>query len=161
MECICNNWYPIYGIKVANVGQQSVTTTHFFREPSWSGSRSRITRFTEGWGIFLDSPNACPPVFLHSLVLVSLKLWWSDLALNPLIYLFIWEIYWRGSGILVVMRNQGWRFILCLENSAITSWLWSVAHSIAGVSYIVEDPNLSRLRTRAWYRFSNIWLVYP
>ena len=53
---------------------------------------------------------------------------------------------------------EGWCLISCLENSAITSLLWSVDHRIAEVSSTVEEPNLSLPRIKARYKSSNIRL---
>ena len=49
---------------------------------------------------------------------------------------------------------EGWRLISCLDNSAISLWLWSVAHRISVVSSTVENPNLFLPRIRAWYKLS-------
>ena len=128
--CICNTWCPSNGRIISHVGQYSATSTTILIEPYRSRSKSRITKFIEGWSKFEDSTNTCPLGSVHSLSLFSLTQWGYDLVLKTLMYIFIWEIAWMGSKILAVIRKrkkmdvmEGWRVISFLEKSYITSWI--------------------------------------
>ena len=143
-----NTWHPRDGRTIYHVGQYSATNYPILRELSQSGSNYWTTKFNEGWDSFEGSTNTHPTYSPHSSSLVSLPRWRSVLVLNTLMYLFIWEISWRGSEILDVMRKrtnmdviEGWCLILCLDNYTITSRLWSRDHIIVAVLYTAEEHN--------------------